>query len=269
MEALVWHDVPRGGMDNMAIDETMAQFARQEGCLILRIYYWSQPFLSLGYFQNAEDRLADPLIRDLPYTRRLSGGGAIIHDREITYSLAIPDGTGSKSPASQIYSQVHAAISDTLRTFGYDVHTVAELGSQRDQNGSTGPEPFLCFSRRADADLVIEDQKIVGSAQRRISGVVLQHGSILVGATKHAPYLLGLSDLCSQSALFGTDFEQAAGQVSVSLLQRLPAALGDALSIESRLLREDSKNERILTIVKQSRGLVDSKYATALWKDKR
>ena len=74
----------------MAVDEALVDDAAARGTCWLRFYGWAEPTLSLGYFQGHEERLAHRPSRQCPVVRRMSGGGAILHDAEITYSLAIP-----------------------------------------------------------------------------------------------------------------------------------------------------------------------------------
>ena len=84
-------DAPERGVWNMAIDEALLESAADESCdlVTLRFYRWSEPTLSLGYFQSYEDRNSHEASRSLPVVRRSSGGGALVHDHEWTYSLAI------------------------------------------------------------------------------------------------------------------------------------------------------------------------------------
>src|SRR6188474_2624923 len=83
-------DPPASGAWNMAVDEALLETAAISGLATLRFYTWQEPTLSLGYFQSAVDRDHHPDGRDCPLVRRASGGGAIIHDRELTYSIALP-----------------------------------------------------------------------------------------------------------------------------------------------------------------------------------
>src|SRR5436190_15116613 len=89
-------DPPLIGPMNMAIDEALLESAATDGVATLRLYQWSEPTLSLGYFQAAEERERHQASTNCPLVRRASGGGAILHDRELTYSLALPE----KSPSA-------------------------------------------------------------------------------------------------------------------------------------------------------------------------
>ena len=95
-ECVVQIDPPLSGETNMAIDEALLRDATPESPVVLRIYRWEQPTLSLGYFQSWDDCRAVPGLSDLPWVRRKTGGGAIVHDQEITYSILIPE-TRNKS----------------------------------------------------------------------------------------------------------------------------------------------------------------------------
>ena len=72
----------------MAVDETLLESAAETSATTLRFYRWDRPTLSLGYFQQTADRTQHPESADCPLVRRSSGGGAIVHDHELTYSLA-------------------------------------------------------------------------------------------------------------------------------------------------------------------------------------
>jgi lipoate-protein ligase A len=181
-------DPPADGAWNMAVDEALLESAALDKRLTLRFYRWSEPTLSLGYFQRFEDRRQHAASLSCDCVRRLSGGGAILHDRELTYSLAVPPSHPLTRSPEQIYQAVHGSLFGCLREFGFDAALVSSPAAN-------DPQPFLCFHRRALGDVVIGSHKIAGSAQRRWRGAVLQHGSILLAASPAAPELPGLNDL--------------------------------------------------------------------------
>lgn len=158
----------------MAVDEAMLDVAidcaNSADCRpTLRFYRWSTPTLSLGYFQAWRDRPIE--VRELPIVRRITGGGAIVHATELTYSLVLPPDHWPHSELRQIVRDVHEAFIEAVRPFA-TVVVVADTIKQ------TGPEPFLCFHRRSPGDVVTSDSKILGSAQRSRRGALLQHGSL-------------------------------------------------------------------------------------------
>ena len=83
-------DPPAAGAWNMGVDEMLMERAAEAGTAVLRFYEWTPATLSLGYFQNAADRSGHEASRTAPMVRRSSGGGAIVHDRELTYSISLP-----------------------------------------------------------------------------------------------------------------------------------------------------------------------------------
>jgi lipoate-protein ligase A len=99
-------DPPASGAWNMAVDEALLRSAAQRGTATLRFYQWSEPTLSLGYFQAADDRQQHFASLACPLVRRASGGGAIVHDRELTYSLAMPLSNTRTAQATRLYEGI-------------------------------------------------------------------------------------------------------------------------------------------------------------------
>src|SRR5436305_13339788 len=91
-------DAVADGPANMADDELLLRSAAL-GRPSLRFYGWTEATLSLGYFQPAARRLEDPLLRDLPFVRRPTGGNALVHHHELTYCLAVPSEQTRRSAA--------------------------------------------------------------------------------------------------------------------------------------------------------------------------
>jgi lipoyl(octanoyl) transferase len=180
-------DPPGCGAWNMAVDEALLESAAETGRFSFRIYRWVEPTVSLGYFQAYHDRENHPPSAACPVVRRATGGGAIIHDREITYSLALPAAHPAAKQHLLLYQAVHGSLIETLAACGVS----ARLCRAAEQKPVKHP-PFLCFQRRAPGDVLVGPAKIAGSAQRRLRGAVLQHGSILWARSAAAPELPGL-----------------------------------------------------------------------------
>jgi len=172
----------------MALDEALLEAADTDGIATLRCYRWSQPTLSLGYFQRADERHGHSASRACPMVRRASGGGAILHDAELTYSLAIPTADRLATAARELYDLIHAALVEAIVAIGVPVQVCPGTASQPHP-------PFLCFQRRGPGDIMLGSVKIAGSAQRRNRGAILQHGSILLATSNRAPELPGLAEL--------------------------------------------------------------------------
>ena len=190
-------DSPHEGVWNMAFDESLLN----RGKPIFRVYQWSDPTVSLGYFQTPE---LNPFSQSAPFVRRTTGGGAIVHDRELTYSLTAPADSPLYQAGPDLYGMVHQTIIQLLRDRGVDASTAQEDPPQREKD-----KPFLCFQRRSRYDIVLNGCKVVGSAQRRTTSAVLQHGSILLNRSSVFPGLLGINDLSSSAPMSVPEFTAA------------------------------------------------------------
>ncbi len=182
-------DPPLAGPWNMAVDEALLDDAAQSGRAYWRFYQWQEPTLSLGYFQEYEEQARRYRQRGLTMVRRLTGGGAILHDRELTYSVVLPRHHPLARSRDDLYGTVHRSVVAILGEWG--------LAGQLFVAGGAKPanEPFLCFERRAPGDVLAGGSKVTGSAQRRRRGAVLQHGSVLLAASGAARHLPGVGEL--------------------------------------------------------------------------
>jgi len=199
------------GAANMALDEALldAVDADPGAGAIVRTYGWSEPTLSLGYFQAIAAVEADPRWQGLAVVRRPSGGGALWHDRELTYAVVVPRAHRLAHRPSDLYRAVHGALA-------------ALLGARRRgaEGGRGTDRPLLCFEDRDPEDLLIAGRKVLGSAQRRRPGSVLQHGSLLLERSSRTPGLLGLRDLAG-AAVADADWPRL-----------VPAAIAAALELD-------------------------------------
>jgi lipoate-protein ligase A len=162
----------------MARDEHLLHSERLRPAA-LRLYAWDPPTLSLGYFQRFA-QVADlpPDVRQLAVVRRSTGGGAILHDREVTYSLVLDDTVPiALQPPVALYRLVHECWRAALAQHGQSVELAPDHFPLPTPRGG----PFFCFARPGRADVLLDGEKLLGSAQRRIHGRVLQHGSLLLG----------------------------------------------------------------------------------------
>ncbi|HVT26619.1 MAG TPA: hypothetical protein VHE81_01240 [Lacipirellulaceae bacterium] len=257
------------GALNMAVDEALLADAAESGTATLRFYGWNEPTLSLGYFQQYEDRKFHPASRDCAVVRRQTGGGAILHDRELTYSLTLPISHALAIQNARLYAVVHHAFIEAVSSM--ISATVPGNLARREESDTqaTEGEPFLCFQRRAIGDVVFattrdrrsgqraekmprtSDWKILGSAQRRYRGAILQHGSLLLQQSPSAPELAGLFDLVGQN------FETA--EVTKLVATRLENALRMHLHRSVLPPKLQSKAEKLANI----------KYGSAGWTKRR
>jgi lipoate-protein ligase A len=116
---LAWFHDPSGpGTWNMAVDEALLQCAVAGGAPLLRFYHWKQPTLSLGYFQHYEECRGHAASASCAVVRRATGGGALLHDRELTYSCFLPAGHPLARRSIDLYYAIHHAILAALSDFG-------------------------------------------------------------------------------------------------------------------------------------------------------
>lgn len=168
-----WDAAPRLAM---GLDEALLLASEATPCA--RFYTWSPDTLSLGYFQR---RVDVPRANEAgALVRRITGGGAIHHVRELTFSIAAPlDHPLFRGATPFSYERVHRALAAALAHVGVEARLRGSNGLASDREG-TG----MCFHDSTPLDLVWNDRKGVGSAQRRTKGRVLHHGSIKIGTSE-------------------------------------------------------------------------------------
>ena len=160
---------------SMAIDEAIFIGREKLGLpATLRFYGWRPAAVSIGYFQRIEDpSLQEYKRQKLTIVRRFTGGGAILHKNEITYSLACPTNEFiAFSNIEKTQQLVHQAIILALQSL--------RINAQLKRKQTKKPDPYFCFVNPAKDDVVEDGQKIVGSAQRRRNRTFFQHGSIKI-----------------------------------------------------------------------------------------
>jgi len=162
------------GNENMKIDSDLLDSAieNQTKEPIFRLYGWSPKCISLG--RNQKD---DFLTGEIDSVRRLTGGRALLHDNEVTYSYIspisiIPDGES----VTKSYKYISGILIDFFKTLGVQL----DFG----ENKKVSTHFDYCMLISTGADVCYQGKKIIGSAQFRKNGYVLQHGSILFGYDK-------------------------------------------------------------------------------------
>ncbi|MBD3290554.1 hypothetical protein GF337_17245 [candidate division KSB1 bacterium] len=165
---------------NMAIDEVLSQKSViKDNKPVFRIYAWRPYAISIGYNQNENDIDLEKCDKDnIDVVRRPTGGRAIFHAEEVTYSVMLP----SSSPlfakdTLTLYNIISEGLVEGLQMVGIK----AELVKRATDTPLTMNTNIPCFSSAAKYEIAAQNKKLVGSAQRRYQHSVLQHGSILVG----------------------------------------------------------------------------------------
>lgn len=170
----LWIDEqPRPGWANMAIDQALLERAERQGESWLRLYQWSPFCLSFGRHEPAIRRYDRDRITALGVdtVRRPTGGRAVWHAQELTYAVAAPGVRFGSLRAA--YLEIHHMLADALRGLGLTPSLAPPARTPALDAGA-------CFSRPAGGEIMVEDRKVVGSAQFRQGSALLQHGSILL-----------------------------------------------------------------------------------------
>lgn len=168
------YDLPASGADNMIKDEAiLAQVSAEDGLPTLRFYAWNPPCLSLGYAQKS-DNVDFERIESLGWdvVRRPTGGRAILHMHELTYSVTLPlNHPLAAGNVIESYQRISLALTAGLKLLG--VESLAERRTEHINNRSA-----ICFETPSHYEITIHGRKLIGSAQARRKEGILQHGSI-------------------------------------------------------------------------------------------
>jgi lipoate-protein ligase A len=236
-------DSPAHGAWNMAVDEAILESTgRAESPPTLRLYDWQPACLSLGYAQPFADadvvRLQE---RGWELVRRPTGGRAILHVDELTYSVVAPASEALVAGSLlESYNRLAAALLRGVRLLGLDAQMKAAPGADRH---SQNP---VCFEVPSAYEITVDGRKLIGSAQARRRVGVLQHGSLpLCGALERITDALTYPD--------DQDRQQAAGRLQAR-----------AASVQSVLQRAVSWNDAAAAIVRGFEEALDLRFERAL-----
>ncbi len=172
-----------GGAVNMAIDEAMLiGVNRGTTPPTVRVYAWDPPTVSLGYAQRVEDELDLEAVGNCGFgvVRRPTGGRAVLHAGELTYSVVGPAGEDPLGRSiMEAYEAIARALAAGLGRLGVEVELAPVATEAMSRDGASPP----CFASAGRYEIVVGGRKLIGSAQRRVGRGVLQHGSLLTDAT--------------------------------------------------------------------------------------
>lgn len=171
---------PASGAFNMALDEALMDSVRAGAAPVLRFYRWEPACLSLGRNQPARGLydLEEIARRGLGVVRRPTGGRGVLHARELTYAVVI--GERALGTLRQAYAAINRALCSAARDLGVPA-VLQPRGAARAPTPSMAP----CFRDPAEGEVVVDGRKLIGSAQYRQRGVLLQHGSLLLENDQH------------------------------------------------------------------------------------
>lgn len=171
-------DPPLPGKVNMEKDlELMEEVAGGACPPILRLYRWSPPAVSLGYFQDEHEVVDLAACREagIDVVRRPTGGRAVLHDHELTYSIIVPEAHPfiNKGGVMDAYRAISRGLTTAFNLLGITATLTPEECAQG------GLAPGSCFDTPSAYEIQVDGRKVVGSAQLRRDGIVLQHGAII------------------------------------------------------------------------------------------
>jgi lipoate-protein ligase A len=256
-------DASAGGAWNMAVDEVLLDgVAAGATPPTLRFYAWNPPCLSLGYFQSFDVIDGDGCrALGVEVVRRATGGRAILHDRELTYSVALPVSVlGEDGGVLASYYRLSLALQDGLRRLGVP----AILAPESATSGSAMHGP-ICFDRPSAHEILLDGRKLVGSAQMRRCGALLQHGSILI--EPRVDKLTGCLRLPDRGGA-GVIEDGVAGLAELGVTQpsQIASAIGEAFAARFGVtLVEAPLRPGELAA---ARSLTRSKYQSARWTER-
>ncbi len=251
------------GEFNLALDEALFSLAGQNGTPpTVRFYRWSPPAVSVGYFQRWEDQIDAEACERAGFRvlRRITGGRAVLHRDEVTYSVVCPDSEGLFGRGlRRAYNGIARALAAGLRRVGIDAEVAPPARKGQGRLDARHPS---CFAATAGSEISVGGRKLVGSAQKRQGGSMLQHGSILLAghgdefeailkprrrSGDPAPPMTSLEDVLG--------FRPEPSAVVASLVEGFEDAWGTTLLGGVLTGREKDLAE----------GLVRSKYTAADW----
>ncbi len=261
-------DRARHGAENMAIDQAILEaVAQREVPPTLRLYAWERPCLSLGYNQRIAEVDLDALeMRQWEIVRRITGGKAILHTDEITYSVALPDNMPLvEGSIIESYRRLSVALLAALELLGAHADVTSPDAAGRAQ----GP---VCFEVPSNYEITAYGRKLVGSAQVRRFGGVLQHGTLpLIGDITRIIEVLRFEDEAERQWARqkvqerAITLEEALGQ-QVDWQVAAEAIAEGFRSTFSLILQETSLSEKEAERV---RALIGEQYDNAEWTARR
>ncbi len=259
-EGRLWRLIESGEGDaalNMAIDEAIAVCVRQKkSSPTLRLYGWYRPSVTIGCFQDAaEIDLAYCRDHAIPVVRRPTGGRAILHHRELTYSFA---SSLDEQPFGHGLLDSYARIAEAFRRAFTKLGIRAEPKPRREKRNEL-VKSSLCFHATSFAEIVVDNRKLVGSAQRRWSDGLLQQGSLPYSCDEvQMGHIFG-SNVVDALRFRMTTLDAVATTDSAAVAKAVISGFEDAFGVSLR--PEPLRNEEMVLALQ----LADRKYRQDAW----
>jgi len=246
---------PDSAYENMAIDEYLTRFYLETGVPVLRLYAWRPDALSVGRFQDKDTLNLEAIKNDkLQLVRRMTGGGAIYHSDEVTYSLCFRDSDfGWKDlTVKDSYKKLNSFIVNAFKKSGLSAAFACDSGAFKEQGRSA-----LCYAGFEMFDITVNGKKLGGNAQARIKDMVFQHGSIPLRAKPEAAKYIKNAPKELNYTCFNDEIKRDTGPAEVysNLIACFMETTG--LDVYEHPLEMDEKKE----IVK----IMTQKYISPVW----
>jgi len=270
------------GFMNMAIDEAI-MIAHREGLVppTIRFYQWSPPAVSLGYFQDLQKEIDVDVCQDMgiDVVRRPTGGKAILHDKELTYSFIIKENHPLVNDSIlETYKKISGGMIRGLSYLGITAELVPlreklksdSLPKREKSEIHNSDFKSICFSVPSQYEVQVEGKKIVGSAQVRKREIVLQHGSLLIELDRDKLFSVFNFPSVQIRERFKTRFEATSleeilkKKINFSELSEiLPRGFEEEFGVKLTEGKLTEQEEKI------SKELLENKYSTHEWNYER
>lgn len=260
---------------NMALDEALLDW-HSEGLIppVIRFYEWEPATLSIGYFQQAKRDINLDALREqgIGFVRRPTGGRAVLHEHELTYSVIVTESyPNMPESVTEAYRVLSEGILRGFHNLGMDAY-FSVPDTEEKKADLKQPKSAVCFDAPSWYELVVEGKKIAGSAQTRQKGVILQHGAILLDLDEDK--LLSVFNFSSEAAKERMRKKLPEKAVAINSLVKEPVSIeqcvtafrdGFAKSLQIELKPFTLSEEQL----KYVHELAEKKYAHDDWNFKK
>ena len=237
---------------NMAVDEALLTAFGEEDLPIFRLYRWEEPSLSFGRFSQPMETVDMQRIRteNIPYARRITGGGILVHGDDISYSMVVPRSFVRERGVRQSYRELCGFLIALYEQLGANAAFAHDLQLPESQSP-------ICLAGTEAYDIMISSRKIGGNAQRHTQHAMLQHGTIPLGIDREYFETLFLRDAGLSQAATLKEIDSALTETI--LTEKIIKAFGETFGT---ILTEESLNAEEQ---KLAQHLFDEKYNREAW----
>ena len=256
----------------MAVDEALVRSIATGARPAFRVYGWQPPAVSFGYAQRISREVDAQKVRErgIDIVRRPTGGRAVLHWNELTYSVVCPaDNPIMGGNINEAYRKISEGLLSGIRTLGIDATFESRRQTQPSPRGKELTSP--CFTSTAQYEVTFNGRKLIGSAQQRIGTMLLQHGSLLLGPEHKQIAELLPSDKPGLQKRFARELDRHTTSLSEALASPIDfdtAATAIRQGIQNTFDIHLVDATLSKTEIAETQRLIAEKYATHEWNDK-